>query len=194
MNANSLPTRERSQCRTIAREHLKHAAKHKITIPFDPIHINFDPDDLKNSYQRDHSVNEIELIRAYFALTNVFIRSNKAYMTMQVQANEIHEIIDITGRIKYVRVSKRGGLKKVSQKEVKNEMEGLKVQRAIGLLGDNSDMMTSLVKLTNDVDIEFGLVDKSKASHLIADHKQRLRVIGEPTIKHEALSACASHL
>jgi hypothetical protein len=113
-------------------------SKHKITIPFDPIDINFDPDGLKTPVSEIIGVNESELIRAYLVPKNVVVRSNKAYMTVNLQANKIYEIIDITGRIKYVRVGKRGGLKKMSQKAVKNEMEGSKVQRVIGQLGDNS--------------------------------------------------------
>jgi hypothetical protein len=113
--------------------------KHKITIPFDPIGINFDLDGLKTPVSEIIGVNESEFIRAYLIPTNVVVRSKKAYMTVNLQANKIYEIIDISGRIKYVRVGKRGGLKKISKKEVKNEMEGLKIQRVIGLMGDNSD-------------------------------------------------------
>ncbi len=113
-------------------------SKHKITIPFDPISINFDPDGLKTPVSEIIGVNESEFIRAYLVPINVVVRSNRAYMTVNLQANEIYEIIDITGRIKYVRVGKRGGLKKISKKEVKNEVERSKVQRVIGLLSDNS--------------------------------------------------------
>jgi hypothetical protein len=113
-------------------------SKHKITIPFDPADINFGLDGLKTPVSEIIGVNGSEFIRAYLIPTNVVVRSKKAYMTVNLQANKIYGITDITGRIKYVRVGKRGGLKKISKKEVKNEMEGSKVQRVIGLLGDNS--------------------------------------------------------
>jgi hypothetical protein len=113
-------------------------SKHKITIPFDPIGINFDLDGLKTPVSEIIGVNESKFIRAYLVPTNVVVRSKRAYMTVNLHANKIYEIIDITGKIKYVRVGKRGGLKKVSKKEVKNEMERSKVQRVIELLADNS--------------------------------------------------------
>lgn len=113
-------------------------SKHKITISFDPIGINFDPDGPKTPVSEIIGIKESEFIRAYLIPTHVVVRNNKAYMTVNLQANKIYEIIDITGRRKYVRVGKRGGLKKISQKEVKKEMESSKVQRIIGLLGDNS--------------------------------------------------------
>jgi len=112
--------------------------KHKITIPFDPITSNFDLNSLQTPVSEIIGVNGDELIRTYLAPTNIVVRSKKAYMTVNLQTNKIYEINARVGRIKYVKVGKRGGLKMISKKAVKSEMDGLRVYRVMELMGDNN--------------------------------------------------------
>jgi hypothetical protein len=113
-------------------------SKHKITIPFDPITSNFDLNSLQTPVSEVIGINGDELIRTYLVPTNIIVRSKKAYMTVNLQANKIYEINARIGRMKYVKVGKRGGLKMISKKAVKSEMEGLRVYRVMELMGDNN--------------------------------------------------------
>jgi len=111
-------------------------SKHKITIPFDPITSNFDLSSLQTPVSEIIGVNGDELIRTYLVPTNIIVRSKKAYMTVNLQTNKIYEINARIGRKKYVKVGKRGGLKMISKKAVKSEMEGLRVYRVMELMGN----------------------------------------------------------
>jgi len=113
-------------------------SKHKITIPFDPITSNFDLNSLQTPVSEIIGINGDELVRTYLVPTNIIVRSKKAYITVTLQTNKIYEINARIGRIKYVKVGKRGGLKMISKKAVKNEMEGLRVYRVMELMGDNN--------------------------------------------------------
>ena len=115
-------------------------SKHKITIPFDPITSNFDLSSLQTPVSEIIGVNGDELIRTYVAPKNIVVRSKKAYMTVNLQTNKIYEINTMAGKIKYVKVGKRGGLKMMSKKDVKSEMEGLKVFRIMEQMDDNNDI------------------------------------------------------
>jgi hypothetical protein len=111
-------------------------SKHKITISFDPITSNFDLNSLQTPVSEIIGVNGDELIRTYLVPTNIIVRSKKAYMTVNLQTNKIYEINARIGRKKYVKVVKRGGLKMISKKAVKSEMEGLRVYRVMELMGN----------------------------------------------------------
>ena len=111
--------------------------KHKITIPFDPVTSNFDLNSLQTPISEIIGVNGDELIRTYLVPTNIVVRSERAYTTLNLQTNKIYEINTRTGKIKYVKGGKRGGLKMMSKKDVKSEMEGLKVFRIMEQIDDN---------------------------------------------------------